>query len=669
MAAKNRLIKHLILIVFLVTGTFVRAQNDSLLRIFDPLPNAAHKMDTAFKWAQDYIVDAQDLARFWIDTAIVFARQNNDKHGEGRCLFVLGLVEYVDGNFVKAMSVLKQSIVYLLPFGDSTSLAKTYNNLAMVYSDAGLYEEAIRHYHLSLKYVDKRNKDDFFSTQLNIASTLLYSSNDYAAAEKIFHTLLHEIPMSVVYPELTGIANNGLGYIQMNYYKNFDSAAFYYQRSLDALPKQSTYQRRNTTLNAAINETQRKNFKKAAAYLKETKNLLAVYNQTVDFADWHYYTASTYSAAKQYALMKMHIDTAHALLEIEPQLNSKSKLLFLESAYYKAIGNFEEALEKHMQAFALRDSVLNKDNLRQIATMRAVMDEERLQSENKTLVSERDLNAQKAAIEVQRRNGVLLFLTLVLGFLLLMLQRYREKNKLNNKLENLNKALDNNKKALEAANNAKDQFFGILSHDLRNPLMAFEELSKFLSEEVDAALTKEKTALTQMHQHATALRQTLNNLLMWSKNEQGLIQPKKRALLLREVVDEAVQLFMLPMSQKKLQLLVEVDEAIVVFMDREALRTVVRNLVNNSIKFTDTGGIHIWSKPNGDSVLLIVADTGSGFDKSKLDASNQMGLKNGLGLLLCRQLLAQNNAHLDIQTTTKKGTTVTIALPLYSIEE
>lgn len=226
-------------------------------------------------------------------------------------------------------------------------------------------------------------------------------------------------------------------------------------------------------------------------------------------------------------------------------------------------------------------------------------------------------------------------------------------------------------------NEHKNTFFSIVSHDLRNPLTAFMGLAQILNDDFDN-IDKEKTKkfIGLLYDAAEEMQKLLNNLLDWGRLEMGKIQVNPEDIDLQEIISGNISLLKTSALEKSITLTSKISEPAVVYADKNMIAAVVRNILSNSIKFTNKGGnVTISSKPINDQRVVTITDNGIGIPENKLktlfsvkNISSTKGTNNekgtGLGLLLCKQMIEQNKGSIGIESKEGKGTTVTIKLPL-----
>jgi two-component system CheB/CheR fusion protein len=235
-------------------------------------------------------------------------------------------------------------------------------------------------------------------------------------------------------------------------------------------------------------------------------------------------------------------------------------------------------------------------------------------------------------------------------------------------------ALKQAEAVLTDADQRKDEFIAMLAHELRNPLAAVHLTVELMRR--GAAGDKVKDDLRLMDRQVAHLSRLVNDMLDVSRIQQGKIPLQKAQIDLRNVVQSAVE-SVGPAVKGKRELAVELpSEAILVEGDAERLEQVVRNLLDNAIKYTDAAGqIGVaLEAPDGQAVLR-VRDTGIGVKPELLPhvfelfaqgddslARSSGGL--GIGLYMVAKLTQMHGGSVEVRSEgAGKGTEFTIRLP------
>ena len=232
-------------------------------------------------------------------------------------------------------------------------------------------------------------------------------------------------------------------------------------------------------------------------------------------------------------------------------------------------------------------------------------------------------------------------------------------------------------KMLKNLNDTKDKLFSIIAHDLKNPFHAISGLSEVLLKEYSGYSIEEQLQNIRMIKDSSdGAAVLLENLLQWA-----LIQTDKAnftpvPIYVSEIVESCLKIYKVNAKNKDIRLVFDNTGDYIVFADRNMTMTIVRNLVNNAIKFTPREGrIIIKLQENEDSVAISVTDTGIGMSENTLRnlfkiAKNQStsgteGEKGtGLGLILCKEFAERNNGMLKVTSKVGEGSTFILQLPV-----
>lgn len=229
---------------------------------------------------------------------------------------------------------------------------------------------------------------------------------------------------------------------------------------------------------------------------------------------------------------------------------------------------------------------------------------------------------------------------------------------------------------LQSLNETKDRLFAILSHDLRRSALAFRGISK----KVNRLISKQEFEKlnkfgTHIEREAFSLNSLLDNLLNWVLQQQEILSYDAKAWNVKEVIDGIYESFQSIAENKGVTLAMNIDASCAILSDLNGFKSIIRNLVDNAIKYTFVGGIvEITAIKKGAQVLIKVADTGMGIEldhidtifdlkknKSRQGTEGEMG--TGLGLSLVRDLVRQNKGTITVSSQRNEGTTFEVLLP------
>lgn len=229
---------------------------------------------------------------------------------------------------------------------------------------------------------------------------------------------------------------------------------------------------------------------------------------------------------------------------------------------------------------------------------------------------------------------------------------------------------------LELANAAKDKFFSILSHDLKNPFNYILGSSEILFRQFQKLSDEKKLSYSRrIYTTAESTYALLENLLTWSRTQRKKIIPEPIKLKVFDVIDQSIQILEGRMKSKEITLESDIDKNLTVFFDNNMIHAVVRNILTNAVKFTRRKGkIKILAEEAGPNTTIRFSDDGIGMSKEKLASlflidktvsvvGTEGETGTGLGLILSNEFVLANNGTLKIESEENEGTTVILTVP------
>lgn len=232
---------------------------------------------------------------------------------------------------------------------------------------------------------------------------------------------------------------------------------------------------------------------------------------------------------------------------------------------------------------------------------------------------------------------------------------------------------------LRQANDAKDKFFSIVAHDLRGPIGS---LAVLVNDVVESAADVDDDTLNLIRATTKNTSNFLEELLTWSRSQRGEIDCRPTAIDLQRALRDTQELFAAQAQAKGIRLALNAEVACSVYADPAMTHTVLRNLVNNALKFTGSGGSVVASVAReGARCVVRISDTGVGMSEAlvgnlfRLDVKTRSsrGTDNepgtGLGLVLCKEFVEKNGGGIGVQSEPGKGSTFWFCLPLASEAE
>lgn len=224
---------------------------------------------------------------------------------------------------------------------------------------------------------------------------------------------------------------------------------------------------------------------------------------------------------------------------------------------------------------------------------------------------------------------------------------------------------------LGAAERMKNEFISSVSHELRTPLTAIKGWAETLRGGADPA-TEDK-GMSVIIRESERLSGLVEELLDFSRLQNGRMQLTLERMDMLAELDEAVYLFTERARTENKELRYEENISLApVYGDRNRLRQVFVNIIDNALKYTPEGGsVTVSSELDTGQVRVIITDTGCGIPeehlpnvKKKFYKANQLVRGSGIGLAVADEIVSMHKGTLDLQSTEGKGTTVTISIPL-----
>ncbi|MEQ9468732.1 MAG: ATP-binding protein [Ekhidna sp.] len=464
-------------------------------------------------------------------------------------------------------------------------------------------------------------------------------------------------------PLALSLLNYGYDYYLMG---SYDSAMAYYDESEPILKKLGFDLGVAYIIgNRALVYWKQGNREKAKEDLFKAIEMLEPMGDKYGMADYYNQLGAIYleegaeEEAIKYTLTGLDMAQGIGLKE---QVRDASHLLF---QLYNKRGNLEEAIKYQTQYHAYKDSIQNLETTQRLGDLRTEYEVGIKQAEVDLLL-EQKRNNRIIMITI----GVLLFAFICL--VVIVFSFFKSKNR-------LSKQLEKQKDDLEVLNHTKDKFFSIISHDLRGPVNSLNGLvtvSQLYLKEGQG--DKIKGMVDKMGESVDRLTKLLDTLLNWALQQRGHFPYVPERLELGELVKDVIEMFRDTAISKNIELEFEADKVYHLKADKNTTSTILRNLVNNAIKFTNSGG-HVKITAKADDTnqycLIKVSDNGVGIPREKLegifDLDESISTKGtlgetglGLGLQLVHEFVILNKGKIEAESEEAKGTTFTIALPL-----
>ena len=540
---------------------------------------------------------------------------------------------YTQGNYSKALEYILMDLKILENLkGDAKlKIARCCVNIGELYRAATDYNSALQYLDTSVSLYSEMKNDDgskglshsyerlaavYFELAYTKDSSFVYKGIDYASKS---------LELSWKYGLKIRMINNWniLGACQI-FLANYDKALDIFMMALKESYEDSTYADRSNLMN----------------------NIASCYFHMGDYKNTIKYAQQSYDESKKRGVAIYVREASFFLFMSYIKLRDFDKTMF----YIDEYNRISLELFSHEKNKAL--SQLEQKN-------------------EKEKIDEAYRYKRNELIYIS--SGILIIIIILFLFIYL---RQRALKKINKELEAMNKTITEQKSELEEVNAIKNKFFSILAHDLRNPFNGILGFLSLLKNDFDTLSNQEKKQyLTYVSSSADQVFKLLERLLQLSRLQEGRYVMNIEEVNLNEIAGQIYKLQETNAVNKRVELFLNLSDNLYVKADKISLDTVLRNLIDNAIKFTSAGGkVEIYSRTLENSVEITVSDNGVGMEKEDIENVFRMDKKivslgtnnekgTGLGLVVCKELIEKMNGEIKIQSEFGSGSRFTIVLP------
>lgn len=224
----------------------------------------------------------------------------------------------------------------------------------------------------------------------------------------------------------------------------------------------------------------------------------------------------------------------------------------------------------------------------------------------------------------------------------------------------------------------KSDFMATISHEFRTPLTSLSMSIDILNQEILGTLSdKQKELLASTNDDLRRLRKMAKELLELSRLEAGKEIIKKEITTVNEIIDFTLKPLWLPFKDKEVSLDVVIDDNIPdIFVDKSQISTVITNILNNALRYTNKGGsVMVNVSKNEEEVFFKISDTGRGipdehkemiFDKfyQFKEAVDPTPGSVGLGLSISKEIVESYNGKIWVESAIGKGSAFMFTIPI-----
>ncbi|HOI31466.1 MAG: tetratricopeptide repeat-containing sensor histidine kinase [Bacteroidales bacterium] len=557
---------------------------------------------------------------------------------------------------------------------DTIQLATYYNNIAMVEDELGNRLVAYESYMMALSLFEYLDDQESLAVAYNNIADINQTLGEY---EKSIQYLDQAIEIN---KSLNNLINLGMNYnnIGISYKElgRYDEARNAYEQSI-ALARQtgSVYDEARAEYNLANLYEDLGFFDKAKnSYLRSLK---VCSDNDIDYGVMLNYSglAELYESMENWEQCEYFASQTLQLgLEFRNYNSIRSGYRILSLISEKK-NNFGTALELYKKYHQAEDTVKAQNQRDVILELQTKYDSERQVLENQALKLRNE--QQEHIIREQQFITLIVSSTLIFVLILvfILIRTQRRLRKVNNQINKLNHDIHEQNKVLEDTVTTKDKLFSIIGHDLRSPFNSMLGFLNMMVDDFDSFEKEEQKAiLKEFYKKSIDLHNLVENLLQWALQQKGEISYNPDINDLRMILDDEISFLNSRAEIKEISIQNDVPVGVLAYCDRDMIKTVFRNIINNAIKFTPVKGRIIISSGVAESEVTIrFCDSGIGMDASRIEqilhsttfdsiAGTNKEIGVGLGLKIVKEFIQINKGRLSITSEPNKGSCFIVQL-------
>ncbi|WP_372752215.1 tetratricopeptide repeat protein [Labilibaculum sp.] len=670
----RRLFFFLLLICQFFSANTTVLNRDSL-RIILGSQQGLQYLVSVYQLGEDYLNDFPDSTIYCADEILSVVDTCSDSLAVVKAYYLKGQGFYRKSDYLNSIKNLKKAITYC-DKSQEKEKADCYNVMGNSLTKSDNYKLSLSSYFSSLHIRNSLGDSLPISASLNNIGNVFFEMEDYKKALEYYEKSMSikEKQNDVVSVSILQ-TNLGNVYHKLN---NEKDALSYYMKALNLIDKEEDLVWKSVLLEnigqlfldrgeiskcldyyqLALNEAEKRDDKVSLASVKSSLAIAYLKKKEYDIAVINFEEAL--SIAKDIGMRKVELDCYYYMSDLYVQTKNYKKSI----AYFRLYDDMRARINK-------------ENNSKEIAEFQAKFQAEKMDAENEILKQKNII--QKLELHKQKSQNIFLVCIglLIISLLIYLIYITRVRAKLYKILSKKNAIISENNNSLTKLIATKDKFLSIIAHDLKNPfntVLGFTDLIIYRFDELDDEKRLEYIKIVNKSALQGSL--LLNNLLTWSRSQMGVLKYNPQYFAISEIVQEELEGLEGKALTKGITLHLEIIDNLMVSADPNMIRTVLRNLGNNAIKFTKEKGRVVFSiRARNGKAIISVKDNGIGLninEQSKLfhlDSNHSrpgtMGERGtGLGLILCKDFVEKNGGQIGLTSQEDIGSEFWFSLSL-----
>jgi signal transduction histidine kinase len=647
------------------------------------------------------------------DTAIYFNKNLNYDKGLINNYINMAGIYSKQGDFDKSIETYRIADELNENENDLASEASIKSGIGIVYEEQGKFDSAIYLMDESLKIFQKLNKSRNIVAMANNLGNIERKKGNYLRSIEYFNEAL-ESARQINNPRLEAIILNNLAnnYLELNdnekalelyeesskIIKGIDDYAYAAalsniflilqdvdgEESLKYLEEAyAIYERMDSKPNLINNLNNQANYYFSAGDFQLSKNTYLKAKNILKNVNAEYLKSSTWLGLSNTNLALGFIDSAQIYGNEALRLARKTQALSEESEaaellykIAKTKNDSQTALEYLELYQKLSDSLFDENKSKALGKLEAELDFKNL---TEKLELEREIEKRESELKLQvKQNWIIALIVAIVALILIVILLYvikRNKTKTNNELKSVSEELHIKNEKLKRLHTQKNRLISIISHDFRGPL---NNLSSFLDLYINGNMSKGEFDewVPKIRASTESTQRLLSNLISWAKQSLNEYKIEKQMIDLHSCVSTILESFDYVIREKKINVINSIPVDAKVFIDKNTIELVVRNLLSNSIKFCNSEDqIKFTFKEKNNFSQICIEDTGVGMKQetadslfknddliSALGTGQEEG--SGIGAVLIKNFLEENNGSIWVDySEVGKGTRICFKVP------
>lgn len=647
------MLKKLLFVLLLVTTVGAQTKVDSLLNVIQSKPKIEQiKILSAFCWKYRDIDPKLALSAGEISLSL--SESIGDKHLHAQALNYLSVIYRDQGAYEKSLGFSTRGLQLAQSINDKGQEAYSYNNISTIYRLMGNYPVAIEKLYKALEIFERiKDKVGIGYCYYNLGFVYMKQENFNKALENFEATVKIRESLADVEGKTKALGRIAEIYL----HKGEDQKALSIFREVENAYKNLEDQRSLIVIRMGMAELYKRsnNFKRAIEERTLALELAEKFDDVMGIVANSSELGVLYASLGNYAEGKKFLELGRTTAQKYNSSELKLTNYRNYAEYFEIQKDYTNAYKYSQLHKLCQDSISQKEKNTAISEVEAAYRLAKKEKENELL--QKDLEKQ----QVQIKYAVLIVILLI-GLVAIATILYFFKRKTSRQLAELNAT--------------KDKFFSIIAHDLKNPITTqFGLTSLILADYNDIEDEERLNLIRSVDQAGKQTYRLLENLLYWSRSQTGRLDYVPRLIQINDLVLESYNLLNENAKAKSVTLVPSDKDDFTAYGDEDMIKTILRNLISNAIKFSNKGGlVKVLLSEKGNEKIISVVDCGVGISPDhlkgifKIDTVSSLPGTDGergtgLGLILCKEFVEKNGGKIWIESQLGIGSTFSFSLP------